>query len=55
MTDFLYTADASKPAPEFREALRILSRPNTAPKFPENPLGLSDETRASIAAWNARQ
>jgi hypothetical protein len=49
---YLAIADASKEAPAFREALRILSTPRSAPKFPENPLGLSAETRAKIAAWN---
>ena len=52
--DFLATADASKPAPAFREALRILSRPREVRPIGPNPLGLSEETLASIAAWNAK-
>jgi hypothetical protein len=49
--DYLYAAVAGKPAPEFREALRILSAP-VVHKLGPNPLGLSAEMRAKIAAWN---
>lgn len=53
LMDYLMTARADRPAPEFRKFLRTLATPPAAAKFPPNPLGLRPETLADIAAWNA--
>lgn len=53
--DYLYTADASEAAPDFRRALRILATPQPGHTLGPNPLGLSAERLASLAEWSARQ